>query len=123
MGAGIAKGIATQFPEAYSADKKTKKGDKSKLGTCSFADYIKAHGKFTVVNCYTQFDYRGKGEKVDYKAIRMCMRWIAENYGTAKIGLPKIGAGLAGGDWTRIVAIIEEELSHCDVTIVEFKLS
>ena len=34
------------------------------------------------------------------------------------IGLPKIGAGLAGGDWERIKGIIQKELKDCEVTIV-----
>jgi len=32
--------------------------------------------------------------------------------------MPKIGAGLAGGDWTKIAAIIENELKGRHVTVV-----
>ena len=35
-----------------------------------------------------------------------------------KIGLPLIGAGIAGGSWDRIEKIIREELWGEDVTIV-----
>jgi len=117
MGSGIAKGIASAFPEAYEADKKTKKGDPEKLGTCSFARI----NDLIVVNAYTQFDYRGGGVKVNYDAVRSCMRWIRENFPGRSIGIPKIGAGLAGGDWGRIAAIIDEELANEDVTLVEYK--
>jgi O-acetyl-ADP-ribose deacetylase (regulator of RNase III) len=34
------------------------------------------------------------------------------------IGLPQIGAGLAGGDWETIKQIIKQELKDCDVTVV-----
>ena len=34
-----------------------------------------------------------------------------------KVGLPKIGAGLAGGDWKIIETMIESVLHDCDVTI------
>ena len=37
-----------------------------------------------------------------------------------RIGLPRIGAGLAGGDWPTIRAIVDEELAGEDVTLVEF---
>jgi len=37
-----------------------------------------------------------------------------------RIGYPRIGAGLAGGDWQRIAAIIDEELAGEDHTLVEF---
>jgi O-acetyl-ADP-ribose deacetylase (regulator of RNase III) len=117
MGAGIAKGIRSAFPEAYEADQKTEKGDRRKLGTCSVADL----GKLKVVNCYTQFDFRGRGTKVDYEAVRSYMAWIKENYPDLRIGLPLIGAGLAGGDWERIKGIMKEELEGQDVTIVHYR--
>jgi O-acetyl-ADP-ribose deacetylase (regulator of RNase III) len=117
MGAGIAKGIMLTFPEAYKADKETEKGKKEKLGTCTFAEI----NGLVVVNAYTQFDYRGRGVKVNYEAVRSCMEWIKQNFPGKRIGIPKIGAGLAGGDWKRISLIIDEELSNEDVTLVEYK--
>ena len=121
MGAGIAKGVAAQFPQALEADRQTPKGDRAKLGTCSLAQIETAHGKLTVVNAYTQFHYRGRGDKADYEAIRSCMRRLAEHYRHTRIGLPKIGAGLAGGDWPRIERIMDEELAGCDATVVEYQ--
>ena len=118
MGAGIAKRIKQVFPQAYEADMCTRKGDKKKLGTCTYATIIPLN--LIVVNAYTQYDY-GKGKiRADYDAIRSCMRWIAKSFPRSRIGLPKIGAGLAGGDWNRIYRIIEEEMSEVDVTIVEY---
>jgi hypothetical protein len=38
-----------------------------------------------------------------------------------KIGLPMIGAGLAGGDWDHIKYLIQKELRDCQVTIVIYK--
>jgi O-acetyl-ADP-ribose deacetylase (regulator of RNase III) len=120
MGGGIAKGIKKEFPEAFDADLATLKGSKEKLGTCSFARIERDGINFIVVNAYTQFDYRGTGVKVDYHAVRSCMKWIKENFKGNRIGLPKIGAGLAGGDWKRISQIIDEELTGEDVTLVEY---
>lgn len=87
------------------------------MGSCSYADL----GDLIVVNAYTQFDYQGAGVKVDYDAVRSCMRWIGKKFSGKRIGLPKIGAGLAGGDWDLIQSIIEEELSSEDVTLIEYK--
>ena len=53
MGAGIAKTIKAEFPEAYKADLATEKGDKSKLGTYSTAKVTKNGHVITVVNAYT----------------------------------------------------------------------
>ena len=121
MGKGIALTIKQEFPEAYEADCQTKAADETKLGTCTEAEVNTKSGKLKVVNCYTQFHWRGTGSKISYDAIESCMKWIKENYSDKKIGLPLIGAGLGGGDWNRISAIIEKELSGCDVTIVEFQ--
>ena len=121
MGAGIAKGIKAAFPAAYAADLVTRRGDRAKLGTCSVAEVERYVGPLIVVNAYTQFDYRGSGPKVDYDAVRSCFRWIKQQHSGKRIGLPKIGAGLAGGDWERIARIIEEELAGEDVTLVEFR--
>lgn len=118
MGAGIAKSIKQNFPQAYQADMRTRKGDKKKLGTCTYATIVPFN--LIVINAYTQYDYRGRGVKVDYDAVRKCMKWIVEHFPRDRIGLPKIGTGLAGGDWKKIQQIIEEEMSECDVTVVEY---
>jgi O-acetyl-ADP-ribose deacetylase (regulator of RNase III) len=121
MGAGIAKAIRAAFPAAYDADLATVPGSREKLGSCSRAEVLTDHASLVVVNAYTQFDWRGKGPKVDYDAVRSCMKWIKLSYAGKRIGLPKIGAGLAGGDWKRISAIVDEELEGENVTVVEFQ--
>lgn len=121
MGAGIAKSIKREFPVAFYADLATPKGSREKLGTCSFATVAGRGTSLIVVNAYTQFDYLGGRVKVNYDAVRLCMRWVRRNFGDKRIGLPKIGAGLAGGDWEIISKIIEEELSGVDVTLVVYK--
>ncbi|MEM8880271.1 MAG: macro domain-containing protein [Pseudomonadota bacterium] len=118
MGAGIAKSIAAAFPEAFSADKATLKGDVAKLGTISRATVIRDGVHITIVNAYTQFDYKGRGRKVDYDALRSCFRAVGHEFPNARIGYPMIGAGLAGGDWDKIAPIINQELSGCDHCLV-----
>jgi O-acetyl-ADP-ribose deacetylase (regulator of RNase III) len=111
MGAGIAKTIKQVFPAAYQADLATIVGDKTKLGTYSVAQLTTAGKTLTILNAYTQFDWRGPGRKADYEAIRQVFRRVKQEYATKRIGYPAIGAGLAGGDWATIASIIEEELA------------
>ena len=120
MGAGIAKMIKDVFPEAYEADLKTNKGSKEKLGTISYATVLRNEHEITVVNGYTQYDYKGPGVLADYEAIRSVMRRVKDRFSGKKIGYPKIGAGLAGGDWGVISEIIDQELQGEDHTLVEF---
>jgi len=121
MDAGIAKAIRDALPEACAADLATEEGDDRKLGTCSYASVDRDGLQLIVVNAYTQFDFTGDGALVDYEALRDCFRWIKQNFSGRRIGFPKIGAGLAGGDWEMIAAIIDEELAGEDATLVEFR--
>jgi O-acetyl-ADP-ribose deacetylase (regulator of RNase III) len=128
MGAGIAARIRDVFPAAFKTDCTTVSGDRSKLGTCSWAKCQirdRSGPGVLVVNAYTQYGFRQHiGDVVvDYDAVRGCMRWVVESgviSATARIGMPKIGAGLAGGDWKRVQSIIEDELGDRDVTIVVY---
>lgn len=120
MGAGIARDIKSEFSAAFEADQRTVKGDRGKMGTCSVAHCVVGDVTVVVVNAYTQYHWAGEGVLADYPSIRSCMRFIKERFAGKRIGLPRIGAGLARGDWDTIVGIIQDELGHEDVTIVEF---
>lgn len=124
MGAGIAPQIKKAFPDAWQADNRTKAGDIMKLGCYTTADVeINNIGWLKVINSYTQYKY-GRNHKdgdetpIDYQALTLCMKKINHNFKGKSIGLPKIGAGLAGGDWQIIKNILTHELWDMDVTIV-----
>lgn len=121
MGAGIAKIIKQKFPEAYQADLETDKGVKSKLGSISWAKSKTLNGELIIVNGYTQYNWRGRGVKADYKAIRKVFKLVKEEFSGLRIGYPAIGAGLAGGDWEIISGIISEELKDENHKFVEYK--
>lgn len=115
-GAGIARAFADRFPQVPEADRmQTVYGDKRKLGT-----YSKARvGNTDVLNCYTQYDFDARKKPFDYKAFERCLRNVKAEYGGKRIGMPMIGAGLAGGDWVTIASIIENQLRGEDVTVVQ----
>jgi len=138
MGAGIAPQMAKAFmcndSEKYPGESTTypdRKGDMSKLGTIeTWSWYIfdeeGTRKRLDVVNAYTQYKYgrnHADGDKspVDYAAIEICMKKMNYRFKGKHIGLPKIGAGLAGGDWNRIEKIIATSLKDCRVTIVNYK--
>lgn len=121
MGAGIAKTIKQKFPEAYQVDLETQKGDKSKLGTITWAKVKTKNGDLIIVNGYTQFNWKGRGRKADYDAIRQVFKTVKKTFSGLRIGYPAIGAGLAGGDWSIISEIIAGELKGEKHTFVEFQ--
>ncbi|KJS03614.1 MAG: phosphatase [Desulfobulbaceae bacterium BRH_c16a] len=118
MAAGIAKVVQEEFPEAYAADLVTIKGDRNKLGDFSFATVKRDDKEITIVNGYTQYQFHDQDVLVDYEAIRRLFAKIKVQFSGKRIGYPKIGAGLGGGDWQKISAIIDEELAGEDHTLV-----
>lgn len=135
MGAGIAPQMAKAFScndsEKYHGESTNREGDMNKLGNIeSYAWYVFGEDgerrRLDVVNAYTQYKYGrnhadGDASPVNYAAIEMCMKKINYRFKGKHIGLPKIGAGLAGGDWNMIKKIIQTELKDCSVTIVNYK--
>ena len=122
MGAGIAPQIKKAFPEAWLADNATEKGDKGKFGRLSYA----VSGNVLIFNLYGQYGWwRQKDGSIntDYgmlrKSLEQMSRMLYSKRDKAKIGLPRIGCGLGGGDWGIVSQIIEEELSDFDVTIYD----
>tara|TARA_R110000824_G_scaffold280251_1_gene468382 strand:+ start:15081 stop:15560 length:480 start_codon:yes stop_codon:yes gene_type:complete len=121
MGAGIAWQIAKQFPEALEADLVTEYGNSEKLGAISCAEIETDKGYvFHIVNGYTQMGC-GHGLYTNYTAIAMVMETVAEFWPEARIGYPKIGAGLGGGDWNVIHPIIDKALYGLDHMLVEYE--
>jgi len=111
MGAGIARTIQEEFPEAYAADLVTIKSDRNKLGDFSFATVKRNEHEITIVNGYTQFHFHGESVLVDYDAVQRLFRKVKQQFSGKRIGYPKIGSGLAGGDWEKIAPIIDQELA------------
>jgi O-acetyl-ADP-ribose deacetylase (regulator of RNase III) len=120
MGGGIARVIQEEFPEAYAADLVTVKGDRNKLGDFTCATVTRNGRELTIVNGYTQFHFHGAGVLVDYDAVRRLFAKIKKNFSGKRLGYPRIGAGLAGGDWAKLAIIIDEELAGEDHTLVVY---
>lgn len=148
MGSGIAPKIAKTFgADKFKLEGSGFKGDINKLGNIDLelrmisaidgqvmtvaqgsARYQNGVGSIEdkvlfIVNSYTQYHYGanhkdGIKNPVDYDAITLCMRKINHEFKGKHIGLPKIGCGLAGGDWTVVKSIIQNELKDMDVTVV-----
>ena len=118
MGAGIAKYLKQKYPLVLVVDKDTPYGKRTKLGTLSIAGI---HANLHIVNCYTQFDYRrsAKQPPVDYHAISKCLKRVLYLYKGWEIRSPKIGCGLAGGDWSKVEPMFNDILALEQVKIFE----
>lgn len=123
MGSGVAKMVKEVYPEAFQADMENSSyGDRAKLGT--FTHAVTRHYIYKtpliVVNAYTQFNYGTMQLQVDYGAMSEVMKKVKTMFGDKSISMPRIGSGLAGGDWTVIEQILNK--IFFDKTINVYKL-
>ena len=75
-----------------------------------------------IANCATQLNYLPRTIcHADYPAIKAAMIQVKESAKSLglSVAMPKIGAGLAGGDWNTIKQILEEIFDDYDVTVYE----
>lgn len=105
FGSGVAAAISEAFPEAKYKYHEKFKTIGWKLGDVQI---VKTKGKH-IANCATQQEYYPRNKvHADYPAIENCFKklYIYAKNNHLTIAIPKIGAGLAGGDWARIESII-----------------
>jgi O-acetyl-ADP-ribose deacetylase (regulator of RNase III) len=141
MGGGIAKQLADRYPIVEETDRQTEFGDKNKLGTSSqvIVKSPTTNHLFIVKNAYTQYYWSHGKDVFEYDAFQRFLNYTTEliiqsytpkeGFVTPKkrphYGFPQIGAGLAGGDWSRISKMIEkfsEDVAcYADVTVVEYQ--
>lgn len=110
MRTGVAKIIKEKYPAAFDVYYRTYLHFGLSVGQIIPVDCV----RHTVINCITQQDSttdRGFGEVyLDYDGLAACMRAIEKLLDSpipVPVAFPKIGAGEAGGDWTRIAPILE----------------
>lgn len=122
MGGGIAREIREKYPSAAAVDRNTQPGDYNKLGNWTHIDT----GRFIIINAYTQYNMSTGEDVFEYTAFKLILQKLLHTYGRKRIGFPFIGMGLAGGDKTCIMAMLEEFADDVrgaggSVTLVEFK--
>lgn len=128
MSAGIAPQMAVAFGcNKFPLEDKSTSGDVNKLGQIDWKllnmvglFYTGGHD-LVVVNLYSQYRPKVSEKPLDYEALTLGFRKMNFLFHGRRIGLPKIGAGLAGGDWNIIRGIIQSEFKDCEVTVVKWK--
>jgi O-acetyl-ADP-ribose deacetylase (regulator of RNase III) len=87
---------------------------------------VEPSGPLWVINMIAQHGVgRGDGPPIRYKALRQCLNQVAdfaERNGTT-IHAPRIGCGLAGGDWAMVSKLIQETLTDKDYDVTIYDLA
>lgn len=112
MGSGVAKAIYEVYPEVkeryhgYASQYQSSLyNQKQLLGEIQSV----RSGNKTIYNLFTQLNYGYDGKRyVNYKAIVDCFKSLTESLEGEIIAIPKIGAGLAGGNWEMIEQLIND---------------
>lgn len=125
---GFGKGFAASLAKKYPVVKNKYKewygmsllyGDnKFKLGSLK---EVVINDNLTIINMLCQDGYASRLHPtvIDYLALEMCLEQIKLVKPKFEIWMPKIGSGLAGGDWNKIEEIIERVLIDRKVIIYE----
>jgi O-acetyl-ADP-ribose deacetylase (regulator of RNase III) len=123
MASGIAGQITKRIPEAkFADDLYGSDGDIEKLSHWSSVPVRRPDPNIPmgiVINLYTQFK---PGADLYEEALLLGFKKLSKSLkkGT-KIGIPKIGCGVAGGDWKLIGPKIAEIMKEHDLTLVEYE--
>jgi O-acetyl-ADP-ribose deacetylase (regulator of RNase III) len=131
MASGVAKAIRDKYPEVFIdyivclEDCISHSLLEPPLGEVVTSNVIDGDSNRLIFHIFTQEFYGNDGKKyVDYGAIRKgfkeCNSTLGKHdYGTVVLGIPKIGAGLGGGDWNIIEQIINDATPNLEIWVYE----
>lgn len=114
MQSGVAAHIRLKFPEAYNAYRLVHENEGLIVGNII---PVKINEELVVINAITQKYYgRQPIRYVSYEGLKLCFekinKLVQENSKVQQsIHFPKIGAGLANGDWSKIKIIIDYSIA------------
>ncbi|QFP75170.1 Appr-1-p processing protein [Deinococcus sp. AJ005] len=129
-GRGFVLALSKRYkqPEAAFKDWAAGKSDQPyELGRVQFVD---VGGDLHVANLIGQHDIARKNRLTDlppvrYEAIREGLARVKQNAQSlgASVHMPRIGAGVAGGDWSVIESIVREELTAHGISATVYDLT
>lgn len=120
MSSGVALAVKNTYPAAYTNYRNIHKNKGLILGE---AYPVQISANLVLWNAITQNLYGTYQRQVSYDALTTCFEEIqytidqsSDLFVPAEIHIPKIGAGLGGGNWEIIREIIEQTVT-CPVTL------
>lgn len=119
MGSGVAKALYTAFPIVKESYLKYYTVKKCLMETNYFLgkiDHVFINSELIIYNCFTQDFYGNDGKRyINYAAVVNCLQQIIQDYEDGvfegPIAIPKIGCGLAGGNWQFMEQLINDTVS------------
>jgi O-acetyl-ADP-ribose deacetylase (regulator of RNase III) len=117
MGAGIAIEFKRRWPRMFDEYRARCEDGRFGLGDV----FPWTEGEHTIFNLGMQEHWKKKAQIPALVRSLEKMSELATHAGIARVGLPRIGAGLGGLDWTRVKKVLTEVGAKTDVTLVVFE--
>jgi len=123
MGSGVAKAIRDKWPEVYDKYRDVYFKQGLNLGDCVLG-FPKDDKTKIIGNLITQKEFGTYQRQVNYCAISKSLEKMMFVLGklNSNIAIPRIGAGLGGGDWNIIESILIDFEKMYDVEFVVYDL-
>jgi O-acetyl-ADP-ribose deacetylase (regulator of RNase III) len=121
FGAGLALQIKKKYPNVYDAYSLRHRVFGLNLGEIIPVQTL--DGK-VIINAITQQNVGSHTRQVDYNAVEECFIKInnkVEDWEVDEISLPRIGAGLGGGDWNIIESIINKTATNYTPVVYDYE--
>ena len=132
MGAGLARALREKWWEVFQADVQfsVTHTPSEKLGRYSEAiippnKLTMGNYPLTIINAYTQLDFGRSGKRyLSYDAVDEAFSAFTSYYSTeldspeCRVGIPRIGGGLGGANWSIVRTIIEENFKGLAATLI-----
>lgn len=123
MGSGVARQIRAKWPNVYEVYSLKHMVFGLDLGDIIPVATLDGH---IIVNAVTQEGFGRDGKVyVDYDAIKTCMEKINNkviDWEVKEVAMPRIGAGLGGGDWAIIEKIIADTAKNYTPVVYDFSV-
>lgn len=122
-GAGFVLALSQRWPEPAAEYRRWYEGRATNDFALGAVQFVPVTPDITVANMIGQRDITpsASGPPVRYDAIETALATIATRAQQveASVHMPRIGSGLAGGDWNVIESIVERSLSGIDVIVYD----
>jgi len=123
-GGGFARALRDRYPDAQSDFRDWVRADRTRLRLGAVRS-VWVEPTLKVVTLVAQKGY-GSSEKprIRYDALRTALGTLSEDLAgeRATVHMPRIGAGMAGGDWDVIAELIQDELVDRGLDVIVYSL-